>query len=136
MTAEAQLLLDTNDTRVFLTIHLLNSTNYEVTVLTKNLNTGIDWSDSPMTFLVGYGNVAITHDGHTIVPSLYDFSPVTLKPNGEAFISQEVHNVSHATAETQFVVRYTISREWAKRFALWSGSAESKPFRARIRKPR
>ena len=32
--------------------------------------------------------------------------------------------------------QYTISPEWAKRFALWSGSAESKPFAARIRKIR
>ena len=136
VSAEAQLLVDTNDTRVFLTIHLLNSTDHEVTVLTKNLNTGMDGSSGRMTFIVGYGDPVIMHDGHTVVPSLYDLSPVTLKPNEEAFVSKEIHNVRQVTAETQLVVRYTISAEWAKRFALWSGSAESKSFSARIRKPR
>jgi hypothetical protein len=133
--AEARILQDTKETRVFLTIHLVNLTDHEVTVLTKHLNAGMDGSANRMTFIVGYGNPAVKHDGHAIVPSLYDFSPVTLKPNEEAFVSQEIPAMRPLTQETQFVVRYTISPEWAKRFALWSGSVESKPFSARIRKP-
>ena len=91
------------------------------------------------TFIVGYGDPAIAHDGHTVVPSLYDLSPVTLRPNEEAFVSQETRGMGSpddVTTDTQLVVRYTISPEWAKRFALWSGAAESKPFTARIRKTR
>lgn len=136
LTADAQLLMDTNDTRVFLTIHLVNSTDHEVTVLTKNLNMGMEAASNQMVFALGYSDSAITHDGHAIIPSLSDFSPVTLKPNEEAFISKEVHNVRQVVPETQFVVRYTISPEWSKRFALWSGSVESKAFSPHIRKPR
>lgn len=139
VSAEAQLLQDTNDTRVFLTIHLVNSSDHEITVLTKNLGMQTDGSANQMIFIVGYSNPAVTHDGHTIVPSLYDFSPVTLKPNEEAFVSQEIvgmRSLKQITPETKFTVRYTISAEWAKRFALWSGSVESKSFSPRIRKPR
>ena len=136
LTADAQLLLDTNDTRVFLTIHLINSTDHEVTVLTKNLNMGMEAASNQMVLALGYSDPAITHDGHAIIPSLYDFSPVTLKPNEEAFISKEVHNVRQVVPETQFVVRYAISPEWAKRFALWSGSVESKAFSPHVRMPR
>ena len=136
LTADAQLLMDTNDTRVFLTIHLVNSTDHEVTVLTKNLNIGMEAASNQMVFALGYSDPAITHDGHAIISSLYDFSPVTLKPNEEAFITKEVHNVRQVVPETQFVVRYAISSEWAKRFALWSGSVESKAFSPHVRKPR
>ena len=136
LTADAQLLMDTNDTRVFLTIHLVNSTDHEVTVLTKNLNLGMEAASNQMVFALGYSDAAITHDGHAIIPSLFDFSPVTLKPNEEAFITKEVHNVRQVVPETQFVVRYAISPEWAKRFALWSGAVESKAFSPHVRKPR
>jgi hypothetical protein len=135
VSAEARLLLDTNDTRVFLTIHLLNSSDHDATVLTKHLNIQTDGSTNQMSFNVGCGST-VTHDGHTIVPSLYDFSPVALKPNEEALISQEVALQPRSLMpETKFIVRYTISPEWAKRFALWSGSVESKSFGALIRKP-
>ncbi|MDB6068662.1 MAG: hypothetical protein JWR26_4870 [Pedosphaera sp.] len=134
--AEAQILQGTNETRVFLTIHLVNSTDHEVTVLTKHLNVGTDYSTNRVTFVVGYGNSAITHDGHAIVPSLYDFSPATLKPDEEAVVTQELPMLRPVMSETKCVVKYTISPEWARRFALWSGSVESKPFSARIRKPR
>src|SRR5205085_11521059 len=125
----------TNETRVFLTLHLVNSTDHEVTVLTKHLNAGTDYFTNRVTFNVGYSNSPVTHDGHAIVPSLYDLSPVTLKPNEEAFVTQELPMMRPVTSETKFVVRYTISPEWAKRFALWSGSVESKPFTPRIRQP-
>lgn len=139
VSAEGQLLTATNNTLIFLTIHLVNSSDHDVTVLTKNLSLELDGSATQMNFTVGYSNPAITHDGHPIVPSLYDFSPVTLKPNEEAFVSKEISgmpNLKQITPETKFVVRYTISPNWAKRFSLWSGAAESKPFNARLRKSR
>jgi hypothetical protein len=139
VSAEASVLPDTNGARIFLTLHLINTGDHEITVLTKHLNIQVEGSSKQTTFTVGYGNPAITHDGHPIVPSLYDFSPVTLRPNEEAFVSQETGGLDardEVTANTQLVVRYTISPEWGKRFALWSGAAESKPFTARIRKSR
>lgn len=136
LTADAQLWMDTNDIRVFLTIHLVNSTDHEITVLTKNLNMGMEAASNQIIFALGYSAPAITHDGHAIIPSLYDLSPVTLKPNEEAFITKEVHNVRQVVPETQFVVRYAISPEWSKRFTLWSGSVDSKAFNPHVRKPR
>src|ERR1035441_9599399 len=50
--AEAQILQDTNETKVFLTIHLVNSTDHEVTVLTKHLNARMDGSANRMTFAI------------------------------------------------------------------------------------
>jgi hypothetical protein len=137
--AEASLLPDTNGARVFLTLHLINTSDHDITVLTKHLSVEVDGSAKQTTFILGYANPAITHDGHPVVPSLYDFSPVTLKPNEETFVVQETHGLGgpdEVTADTQLTVRYTISPEWAKRFALWSGVAESRPFTARVRKPR
>lgn len=130
---------DTNGARVFLTMHLINTGDREITVLTKHLNVQVEGSTNQTTFIVGYCDPAIAHDGHTVVPSLYDFSPVTLRSNEEAFVLQETRgmgSLDDVTADTQLVVRYIISPEWAKRFALWSGTAESKPFSARIRKLR
>jgi hypothetical protein len=139
VSAEAQLLMDSDDPRVFLNIHLINLADHEVTVLTKDLNIEIQRSANQMTFVVGYANPAVTHNSHAIVPSLYAFLPVTLKPNEEAFISKEVagmRDLKQVTPEVKFVVRYTISLEWAKRFSLWNGSVESKAFNARLKKPR
>ncbi|MDB6024735.1 MAG: hypothetical protein JWM68_958 [Verrucomicrobiales bacterium] len=135
VSAEARLLVEANDTRVFLSIHVLNSSDREVTILTKNLNVETDGSTSVMTFVVGYAGQPVTRDGHIIVPSLYDFSPVTLKPNEEALVTKEMNHLQEVTPATKFVVQYVISHEWAKRFGLWSGSVESKPFTAQIKKP-
>jgi hypothetical protein len=137
--AEASLLPDTNGARIFLTVHLINTTDHDITVLTRHLNVEVDGSARQTTFTLGYANPAITHDGHPVIPSLYDFSPVTLKPNEEAFVVQETHGLGgpeEVTADTQLTVRYTISPDWAKRLGLWSGAAESKPFTARVRHAR
>ncbi|MEY2466826.1 MAG: hypothetical protein QOD03_1347 [Verrucomicrobiota bacterium] len=136
VSAETQLLIETNSTRVFLAVHLINSSDHDVTVLTKHLNVQTEVSTNRTTFVVGYGNSTVTHDGHPIIPSLYDFSPVTLKPNEEALVSQEVLMANSSPSQTNFVVQYTISSEWAKRFSLWSGTAESQPCNPRVRKAR
>ena len=135
LSAEAQLLLETNDTRVFLTVHLLNSSDHEIVVLTRGLNAGFVATGKQMSFTFGFGNPSITHEGHKIVPSLYDFSPVTLQPNEEAFFSKEMGGVKQVAPDSHFVVRYEITSEWGKRFTVWCGSVQSKPIRARLRKP-
>jgi hypothetical protein len=133
LTAEAQLLNDNNETKAFLTIHVINSTDHEVTVLTKNLNTTVETNGNQVSISLGYSDPAITHDGHAVIASLYDFSPVTLRPHEEALVRTEINRLSLVVPDTQFVVRYAISPEWAARFALWSGSVESKAFSPRVR---
>jgi hypothetical protein len=90
VSAEASLSPDTNAPQLFITIHLLNTTNRDLVVLTKKLNFDFDVDASPWTFNIGYNDSGVTYQGHLIVPSVSDFSPVTIKPNEEAFITQLV----------------------------------------------
>ena len=135
--AKATLLADTNSPRIFLTIYLVNTNAHELTVLTKNLN----WvtsgeSGDKLVFEAGYGG-AVKYEGHPIIPSLYDFAPVTLRPNEQALIRQEITNgleVLEKRNDRPLVVKYSVSPEWGKRFAVWSGSIATAPFTASVRK--
>ena len=143
ISAEASLLTSTNEPKLFLMIHLVNTTNHAITVLTKNLNwsfNGNPNSDGKPTLEcnLGYSGV-ITHEGHQIVPALGDFSPVTLRPNEAAVITYELERsrrLKQITAESPITVKYEISPDWAGRFALWNGSVTTKPFNASVRKTR
>lgn len=135
--AQASLLTDTNNPRLFLTVYLLNTSDHELTVLTKNLNLGIGGQpDDQMVLEVGYSG-SVGYEGHPIIPSLYDFSPVTLRPNEQAFIRREITNGLETLGkrnDTPLVVRYLVSPEWGKRFGVWSGSIATIPFTASVRK--
>jgi hypothetical protein len=143
VSAEASLLTGTNESKLYLTVHLVNTANHEITILTKNLN----WSFSGSTDRNGKAmwecslglSSSFTHDGHRVVPSLCDLSPVTLRSNEEAMITHELAQdrpLRPITEDSQIIVKYEISPEWASRFALWSGSVTTKPFNASVRKRR
>jgi hypothetical protein len=147
ISAEGSLLADTNAPQLFLTVHLLNTTNHEIVVLTKNLNCGFDLDDTNNWICtLGYNDPGVTYQGHLIIPSVSDFSPVTIKPNEEAFITYladlgvppdsgfSSYRI-HLTKNTKFTVCYAISPEWGSRFSTWSGSAKSKPFIPTLKKP-
>ena len=137
VSAEASLLVDTNNPRVFLTVHLVNTSDRELTVLTKQLNLVVQPSSDHLVLSIGYGDPAVTHHGHPVVPSLYDFSPVRLQPNEEALVQREVSGglgVLGKDNDTALVVAYTVSAEWGKRFAVWSGAVMTAPFKASIKK--
>lgn len=135
--AKASLLADTNSPRIFLTIYLVNTNAHELTVLTKNLNWATSGeSGDKLVFEAGYGG-AVKYEGHPIIPSLYDFAPVTLRPNEQALIRQEITNGLDALGKrtgTPLVVRYRVAPEWGKRFAVWNGSVETTAFAATVRK--
>jgi hypothetical protein len=146
VSATASLRGDTNAPQLFLIVHLLNTTNHDIVVLTKNLN--FDGSDfeaagvpdtNKKSWTLGWGNPAISYQGHVVVPSLYDFSPVTLRPNEEAIITQLEDNselLKDITKDTQITITYTISSDWGSRFGTWNGSATSEPFKATLKKSR
>jgi hypothetical protein len=143
ISAKASLLLGTNESKLFFEVHLVNTTNHEITVLTRKLNcsfNGFALGNEKASWECKLGlSEAVTHDGHRVVPSLYDFSPVTLRPNEKAVITQEVEHFSLSkplTEDSQIAVRYEISSEWASRFALWNGFVTTKPFNASVKKPR
>ena len=141
ISAEGSLLADTNAPQLFLVVHLLNTTNHDIVVLTKKLNCGFD-SDEPnkWTCTLGYKDPAVTYQGHLIIPSVSDFSPVTIKPNEEAIITQSVdlsmmQNDLDFQKEFQITVYYAISPEWGNRFSTWNGSAMAKSFVPTLKKP-
>jgi len=144
ISAEASLLADTNAPQLFLTVHLLNTTNHDIVVLTKGLQ--YDFSDvevsgvpdtNKKSWTLGYNQPGVTYQGHLIVPPLNDLSPVTIKPNEEAIITQLEDNsdlLNGITKDTQITICYAISPDWGSRFGTWSGSATSKPFEAALKK--
>lgn len=136
VTAEASLLPDPQP-RLFLQVYLLNNSDKEITVLTKNLNLSTSSEKQGWTYVLGYEG-AVHHDGNPIMPSLYDFSPVTLKPKEKALITKELtggRSLRSITNDTPLTLRYVVSKEWGERFKVWSGTTESKPFQAKVRKP-
>jgi hypothetical protein len=145
VSAEASLSPDTNAPQLFLTVHLLNTTNHDIVVLTKGLQ--YDFSDVEVSgaidtnkknWTLGFNQPGVTYQGHLIVPPLNDLSPVTIKPNEETIITHLEDNsdlLSDITKDTQITICYAISTDWGSRFGTWSGSVTSKPFKAAVKKP-
>jgi hypothetical protein len=136
VSAQASLRIETNSPRVFLTVQLVNTSDHEITVLTKNLNLDFKPSSDQLELTIGYSG-RVSHGGHLLIPSLYDFAPVTLRPNEAAFIKHEVIHGLEALgkrSDLPLVVAYSVSSEWGKRFGVWSGTAKTSPLTATVRK--
>ena len=136
--AEASFLADSKAPQLFMTIHLLNTTNHEIVVLTKNLNVSFDLGGNTnnLDCSLGYNDPAVTYQGHLVIPPVSNLSPVTIKPNEEAFFTQLVEHgriLKRITKETQITLHYAISPEWGSRFSTWSGSAISNPCNVSIK---
>ena len=119
-----------NAPSLFLTVNLLNTTNHDIVVLTKNLNCSFD-NDNTNNWVGTVGlddSTVVTYQGHKVVPSFYDFAPVTLRPNEVAVVSATDYFPTFTT-NTQITVRYSISTDWGSRFGTWSGSIASQPFK-------
>ena len=119
-----------NAPSLFLTVNLLNTTNHDIVVLTKNLNCGFDRDNTnKWAGTVGLDDsTVVTYQGHKIVPSFYDFAPVTLRPNEVAVVSATDYFPTFTT-NTQITVRYSISADWGSRFGTWVGSVTSEPLK-------
>jgi hypothetical protein len=138
ISAEGSFLADPTAPQLFLTVHLLNTTNHEIVVLTKKLNFDFDMDDpNKWICTLGYKDPGVTYQGHLIIPSVSDFSPVTIKPNEEAIITQLVDEsmlLKDFKQGTQIAVCYAISPEWGNRFSTWNGSVMSKSFVPTLKK--
>ena len=138
VSAQASLLLTApNSPRIFLTVQVVNTSDHEVTVLTRNLNEGIGGRPNEKLVLsMGYSGSA-QYGEHPLIPSLYDFSPVTLRPNEAAFIKKEINyglDALQKRSDLPLIFQYSIAPEWGKRFGVWSGSVQTAPFTATVRK--
>ena len=133
--------------QLVLTVHLINTTNHDITVLTKEKTSTpmtmwipINETPEPKTFQCTIGLYHTSkHQGHLIVPALSELAPVTLKPNEEALVPLTIEqNKEHpnalegVTKDTLIIMRYFVTAEWGTRFGCWSGMVSSEPFKATL----
>jgi hypothetical protein len=134
-------ILFTNDSSLRLVIGLVNTTNHDVTVFTKQR------SQHPDAMLIPIGETSKPKKllcrigledegkwaGHQIVPSLSDFAPVTLKSNEAAMVRLKIElkeELRSVTKDTEIVIEYKVLPKWGARFGCWSGEIQSPPFKA------
>jgi len=137
VSARASLYTATNTPHLFLTIKLLNTSDHDVTVLTKNLNVGVEPTTNSVVLSLGYGNPLVTYQGHPVIPSLYEFSPVNLRPDEAALVRHEIAaglDVLRTRNDLPLLISYSVSSEWGERFGVWSGTVKTPPITASIRK--
>jgi hypothetical protein len=126
-------IMDPSDKKtVSILLHILNSSNQEITVVSKGLGFDHFQLDDDKSGIykctVGYTG-HLDHDGHLVVPSLSDLSPVTLRPNEEALVNYEWGDDDDLAGllknKTPIEVTYSVDDLWAKRFGIWGGSVKA-----------
>lgn len=140
-----------NGFELALTIQLVNTTNHDLTVLTKNGKgrmTGFCFSPAgapaskQMICDIGLSDIS-SWAGHPIIPLLYDLAPVTLKPNETAIVQVTVSEnddrftkmLPTLNQDTEVTVTYRVLDSWGARLGCWSGAASSKPFKLNLLHP-
>jgi hypothetical protein len=135
VSAEAYL-YPTGDPKLHVVVRLLNTTNHEITVLTKDsnrrfMNMSSDKTKFRFLFWLGFG---LKWNDHTVVHSLTEFAPVTLKPDEVAECLMDVEQTDQSktlqglTEDSPVVISYQVSPAMGARFGCWSGRIDTKPF--------
>ena len=129
-------LMSAGDPKLHVIVHLLNTTNHDITVLTKDrssryLNMSADKTKFRFWFWIDSG---LKWNDHLIVPSLTQFVPVTIKPNEVALCLMDVEQNDQSktlqglTKDSPVVISYEVSPALGARFGCWSGRIDTKPF--------
>lgn len=129
-------LIKQGDPRLHVIVHLLNTTNHDITVLTKDsssryLNMSSDKTKFRFWFWLDSG---LKWNDHLVVPSLTQFAPVTIKPNEVALCHMDVEQNDHSktlqglTKDSPIVISYEVSPALGSRFGCWSGRIDTTPF--------
>jgi len=118
---------------------IVNSGDAEVTVITEHLDCsfiGNDRDPNLLRCVLSFDAEIKYKKKHLIVPSIYKYAPVTLRP-GEATMVIYYQDYSKSLnskgmSETSLkadniAVSYKVSSFWAKRFGLWHGELRSSP---------
>ena len=118
---------------------IVNSGKETVTVVTENLDCGfhgIDKDNNSLRCILSFDAEIKYKSEYLIVPSIYKYAPVTLKPGEVAIVNynrdyskslnRKGMNDKNLEADN-IVVAYRISEFWAKRFNLWHGELRSSP---------
>jgi hypothetical protein len=137
---------DPNRVKLDLYVYVLNTTNHDITILTKSLVPGLIFRGIPeethsTNALCEIGlsdSFNNTYQGHAIIPSLSDMAPVTLRSNevGIVILHYPNMNKSIATTNMQMTVKYSIAPNWGSRFGAWTGSIESQPYKVDVSRVR
>jgi hypothetical protein len=121
--------------KLYVSIVLLNTTNHDITVLTKTGSSRyLNLSSDKTKYVFDFGFSSGTFEGHPIVPSLPELVPVTLKSNEVAFCHMVVEQNDQSktlqglTKDSPIVISYVVSSELGARFGCWSGQINTKPF--------
>ncbi len=123
--------------KLSVTIVLLNTTNHDITVLTKAghshyFNMSSDKTRFRFWYSFDFGSATL--DGHLIVPSLPELAPVTIKPNEVALCHMIVEQndasktLQGLTKDSPVVISYEVSPALGARFGCWSGRIDTRPF--------
>jgi|SRR5580692_2341575 hypothetical protein len=124
------------DPKLQVVVHLLNTTNHDITVLTKTGHSRyFNLSSDKTKFMFWFWfDTAGTWEGHLVAPSLPELAPVTIKPNEVAFCFMDVEQNDTAktlqglTKDSPMVISYKVMPELGARFGCWSGRIDTKPF--------
>ena len=103
--------------------YVKNISDSALVVLTKNLQHELVlYTDRPIELSLNLSS-AKTIDGAKIIPSLYDFSPVTLKQGEIAEIEYFFNDKKNLK---EIILAYDMLNEWSTRFNTWRGRVKSK----------
>jgi len=118
---------------------VVNSGKEEVTIVTEHLDSGffgIDKDTNSLRCILSFDSEIKYEKEHRIVPSIYKYAPVTLKP-GEAAMVNYYRDYSKTSNRKgirennleadNIIITYKISSFWAERFNLWQGEIQSSP---------
>jgi len=117
--------------KMFADVILVNSGTDEVTVFTRGLSQGLEPMDDGKTYELVLTMGEATWNGHRLVTSTCDYSPVRLKP-GEC---AKYHFLPHPftnpfkripAGASSLTVVYRINADQGKRHGVWSGKGTSK----------
>ena len=109
-----------------LVLIVVNTTDKNITVLTKIKN-GIYFSDAESPKVqIGFSRTQ-KRFGHSIIPSIASFEPVTIRPGEAAEISSEISSkyLESLNDGDEIIVKYVVSDQWAERFDLWNQENET-----------
>lgn len=115
-------------------VMLVNSGTDTITVLSKGLGQGMGSTHrTGEKWELALSIHKVTWNGHEVINSASDYSPVTLKPGECAqyqFFAHPFENPFKRIPDTatSLIVTYRISPEQGKRYGVWSGSVSSKVY--------
>jgi hypothetical protein len=122
---------------------IINYGKEEVTIVTEHLDRsfrGIDKETNSLRCVLSFDREIFYKKEHRVIPSIYKYAPVTLKPGEAASVNyfEDYSNyVNHRGMSEKnlkadnIVISYEISPFWAERFNLWQGQLLSSPIEFR-----